>query len=245
MFSLQFTVTWDPDWFNKTEQSSKTRFVSLRINYFNESTGEQSDRDILDQSYPARYGFLPFKVESRYLKGHRSNNVTLQLVGHEIQNTTASTNHTVELPIVITTAPLDPTPPTPVPRGQTVVIALPVTFGVIALLLFGVCLWNRKTRRIELGNVMSRSRRGYTGRRTRDLFNRKNNEIQLDAAPASPPSDYHYRDMPDRPRRDGDPVGSLTGSPVRAEFEEQSTTGGHNAFRDEVSRQERERQAGY
>ncbi|KAG5953006.1 hypothetical protein E4U53_007234 [Claviceps sorghi] len=236
-----YYVTWDPDWFNKTEEASKARYVSLRINYFNETSGEQSDRDIFDQAYPASYGFLPFKVESRYLKGHRSNNITLQLVGHEIQNTTAPAFKTVELPIVVTTAPLDPTPPTPVPEGQTLVIALPVTFGVIMLLLFGGCLWNRQTRRIQLGNVMGRSRRGYTGRRTRDLF-RRSKGIRLDEAPASPTMDYH--DTPDRERRDSDALGSLTDSPVRADFEQQGTTGGHNAFRDEMNRQERERRGG-
>ncbi|KAG5984356.1 hypothetical protein E4U55_005134 [Claviceps digitariae] len=236
-----YYVTWDPDWFNNTDQFS-THFVSLRINYFNDTSGEHSDRDLLDQAHPVQYGFLPFKVESSYLKGHRSNNVTLQLVGHQIQNTTAPTNSTVELPVVITTAPLDPTPPTPVPDGQTLVIALPVTFGVIALLLIGVCLWNRQTRRIQLGNVMGRHRRGYTGRRTRDLFRRKNRGIQLDAGPPSPPAaDYH--DSPGRrPRRDSDALGSLTGSPVRADFEQQGTRGAQNAFRDEVNRQERERQ---
>ncbi|KAG6107467.1 hypothetical protein E4U14_004152 [Claviceps sp. LM454 group G7] len=238
-----YYVTWDTDWFNQTEQFSKTGFVSLRINYFNGTTGEQSDRDIFDQAYPASYGFLPFKVESRYLKGQRSNNVTLQLVGHEIQNTTAPTNKTVELPVVITTAPLDPTPPTPVPEGQTLLIALPVTFGVIVLLLVGVSLWNRQARRIELGNVMGRSRKGYTGRRTRDLFRRQNKGIQLDPAPLSPPIDY--RDMPDQPRRDSDALGSLTGSPVRADFEQQGTTGGPNTFREEMTRQERERRAGH
>ncbi|KAG6007980.1 hypothetical protein E4U21_005214 [Claviceps maximensis] len=237
-----YYVTWDPDWFNRTEQFS-THYVSLRINYFNETTGQQSDRDILDQAYPTSYGFLPFKVESRYLKGHRSNNVTFQLVGHEIQNTTAPTNSTVELPIVITTAPLDPTPPTPVPDGQTLLIALPVTFAAIVLLLIGVCLWNRQTRRIQLGNVMGRSRRGYTGRRTRDFFNRKGRGIRLDAEPASPTNGYH--DSPNRPRRDSDALGSLTGSPVRADFEQQGTRGGQNTFRDEVGRQERERRGNF
>lgn len=237
-----YYVTWDPEWFNKTEGSSKTRFVSLRINYFNETTGEQNDRDIFDQAWPASYGFLPFKVEDKYRRGHNSNNVTLQLVGHLVQNTTAPTNNSVELPIVITTAPLDPMLPTTVPTGQTLVIALPVVFGTIALLLIGGCIWNRKTRSIQLGNVMSRSRHGYTGRRTRNLFNRKNNGIQLDATPVSPPIDY--RDIPDHPRRDSEALGSLTGSPVRAHFEEQDTMGGRNAFRDEVSRQDRERRGG-
>ncbi|KAG5981990.1 hypothetical protein E4U54_006437 [Claviceps lovelessii] len=238
-----YYVTWDPDWYNRTEQSS-THFVSLRINYFNETTGEQSDRDILDQAYPAQYGFLPFKVESKYLKGRSSNNVTFQLVGHEIQNTTAPTKNTVELPVVITTAPLDPTPPTPVPDGQTLVIALPVTFGAIVLLLIGVCLWNRQARRIQLGNVMGRNRRGYTGRRTRDIFRRKNRGIQLDAEPASPPPvDYH--DTPERTRSASDALGSLTGSPVRADFEQQGTRGGQNTFREEVTRQERERRGDF
>ncbi|KAK2589633.1 hypothetical protein QQS21_012689 [Conoideocrella luteorostrata] len=236
-----YYVTWDPDWFNKTEMFMKTRFVTLQINYFNETTHENFDHDKSNRWYDVRSGVLPLTIQKDYLRGRSSNNVTFQLVGHEIQNATTATNRTVELPVVITTTTLDPSPPTPVPKGRTLVIALPVVFGTLALLLIGGCIWNRKTRSIQLGNIMSRSRNGYTGRRSRNLFNRKDNGIQLNAAPVSPPP-VDYRDIPDRRGRDGEALGSLTGSPVRAHFEEQDTTGGrHNAFRDEVRRQDRER----
>ncbi|QUC21464.1 uncharacterized protein UV8b_05707 [Ustilaginoidea virens] len=238
-----YYVTWDPDWYNAT----LSPFVSLRINYYNDTNGQISDHDVSPKSYPVSWGFLPLPVTGDNLRGHHlGNNVTLQLVGHPISNTTAATNHTVELPVTIANPPFDPTPPTPVPRGDTLKIALPVTFGVVAFLVLGVCLWNRKTRRIELGNIMSRSRRGYTGRRQRNhLFSRKDHGIQLDDA--GPPADY--RDAPDRAGRDSrdsrdshhGPAAGSPGGGGGGTFEEQDTTGGRNAFRDEVRRQERER----
>jgi hypothetical protein len=44
------------------------------------------------------------------------------------------------------------------------------------------------------------------------------------------------------PRRDSDDLDSLAGSPVVANFHGQGSTGGRNAFRDEMSRQDRLRQ---
>ncbi|KZZ93806.1 hypothetical protein AAL_05522 [Moelleriella libera RCEF 2490] len=258
-----YYVTWDPDHFNNSASSTTERFVSLRINFFNEtSPSEKVEPVVFDKTYPSGWGYIPLKVEGSYLRGRRSQNVTLQLISRLSQNSSAVTNHTVELPVVLTNAPFRKDPPTPVPQGQTLYIALPTVFGAMILLTVGLCLWNCKTRRIALGNIMSRSRHGYTGRRHRakNLFGgrRKDLGIQLKATPVSPPrSDHQYRDeAPDhhhqyqnqRYRRDSDDLGSLAGSPVRGTFEPQGTMGGHadnnynhNAFRSELYRQERER----
>jgi hypothetical protein len=240
-------VTWDPDYYNKSQATlNSTYYVSVRLDYLNTTSKEYVLLENIDRSVPAKWGYFPLAVDGKYLKGKKTNNITITLMGHEIENSIAFNNHTISLPVIVSSNPLEPNAPSNSPKGHTLTIALPVTFGVIAILLVGGCLWNRKTRRIQLGNIMSRSRNGYTGRRTRNIFNRgtKDHGIQLDTAPLSPPP-FDYRDLPERPRRDSEALGSLTGSPVRGTFEEPGSTGGRNAFRDEVRRQERERRVDF
>ncbi|KID89722.1 hypothetical protein MGU_03127 [Metarhizium guizhouense ARSEF 977] len=244
-----YYVTWDPDYYNKSAATlNSTYFVSVRLDYLNTTSNEYVLLETIDKSVPAKWGYFPLAVDGKYLKGQKhTNNITITLMGHDTENSIAYNNKSIPLPVVVSNPPLDPTAPSNAPKGKTLTIALPVTLGVIALILVGGCLWNRKTRRIELGNIMSRSRHGYTGRRTRKLFNRsrKDNGIQLDTAPLSPPP-FDYRDnVPERARRDSEALGSLTGSPVRGTFEEPGSTGGRNTFRDEVRRQERERRGDF
>ncbi|OAQ66842.1 hypothetical protein VFPPC_08351 [Pochonia chlamydosporia 170] len=243
-----YYVTWDPDYYNNTQTArlNTTYSVTLRVDYLNTTTNKYEHLETLENSVPAKWGYFSFFVDGKYLHGQkRSNNITITLMGH-VQGSLDYNNRTTPLPVVVSNPPLDPTAPSNAPKGKTLTIALPVTFGVIALLLVGGCLWNRKTRHIKLGNIMSRSRHGYTGRKTRNVFSRsrKDNGIQLDTAPLSPPP-IDYRDVPERPRRDSEALGSLTGSPVRGTFEEPGSTGGRNAFRDEVRRQERERRGDF
>lgn len=242
------TVTWDPDFYNHTAGGSagnNTLEVAVRLDYLNQSSNEMLKLDTFDR-VPASWGFWPFKLEDTHLKGNRINNVTITLLS-SLKGSNDKTK-SVALPVALTRPGLDQYTSAGGSTRQNLLIALPVSLGGCALILIGLFLWNRKTRRIQLGNIMSRSRHGYTGRRHRGLFRKgpKDNGIQLDAAPLapdSPPPTDSYRDecdAPGRPRRDSDALGSLAGSPVDPSFERQGTTG-RNAFRDELRRQEDER----
>ena len=224
---------------NQTNQTTDSYQISLRLEYLNETSGEMLFLDDFTKTVPAAWGYYVLPITKNYLSGHRSNNITVTLLGHVGQSQAA--NKSVALPLLVEYWPYDKNLPTTAPKGKTLTIALPVVFGTIAFLVIGICLWNRKTRRIQLGNIMSRSRHGYSGRRHRNLFRKQadtdtsfapDTGVELDRAGA-PISDY--RDTPD-----SDPIGNLSGSPVRGTFEEQGTTGG-NTFRDEVARQDRER----
>ncbi|UNI23589.1 hypothetical protein JDV02_009399 [Purpureocillium takamizusanense] len=257
-----YYITWDPDYYNRTSDKlagNSTYEVAVRLEYLNTTSKEMVLLDTFER-VPAAWGFRAWKVDRSFLKGNRLNNVTISLHA-SVKGSYEVTNKTLALPVAITDPDLDHTTPSPVPKGDTLVIALPVVFGTIALLVVGLCVWNRKTRRIDLGDIMSRARRrrhhGYDGRsRRRDLFRSggaggaaaKDNGIQLDATPVSPPlpggHGYYSDELPSatRPRRDSDGLGSLAGSPVDPSFERQGTTGaGRNAFRDEVARQERQK----
>ncbi|KAJ6443006.1 hypothetical protein O9K51_04185 [Purpureocillium lavendulum] len=253
-----YYITWDPDYYNSTgllkPTGNSSYEVALRLEYLNETSKEMVLLDTFER-VPAAWGFRAWNVDRSLLKGKRLNNVTMSLHA-SIKGSYEVSNKTLAVPLAITDPDLDHTTPSPVPKGDTLVIALPVVFGTIALLVVGLCIWNRKTRRIDLGNIMSRSRRrhGYDGRRRRrDMFRRgggagaKDNGIQLDDGPISPPPADYSDDLPPAGgryhRRDSDALGSLAGSPVDPSFERQGTTGGpgRNAFRDEVARQDRQR----
>ncbi|KPM40620.1 hypothetical protein AK830_g5972 [Neonectria ditissima] len=231
-----YYVTWDPDYYNKTKDNTTATEVSVRLDYLNTTSGELKELHKLDR-VPAAWGFSPLKIESKYLKGYGDHNITLTLYSNA--NGSAMKTKSTAMWVQLSKVKLPKNEDTPPIDGDTLTIALPIVFGSLVLLIVGVCLWNRKTRRISLGNIMSRKRAGYTGRKQRRMFGRKDNGIQLDtrATPLSP----EYRDAPTRPRRDSDSLDSLANSPVEPTFHQQGTTGGRNVFRDEVQRQDRER----
>ena len=232
-------MTWDPDYFNTTHDNT-TMEVAVRLDWLNETSGELVKLEDFSR-VPAKWGFWPFTIESKYLK-EEHHNITLTLLSNEKHSTAKNTSTSLWLNVAKVQLPKNK--PMTVPKGQTLTIALPTVFGAIIVLLVGGCLWNRKTRKIDLGNIMSRSRHGYSGRKTRRLFRgRKDNGIQLDTRGVNPSAEYRdeYTDAPPRPRRDSDALGSLAGSPIDPHFQQQGTTGGTNAFRDELRRQELER----
>lgn len=127
-------------------------------------------------------------------------------------------------------------------------------------------MWNRKTRTIGLGNVMSRGRRGYgvaKSRAKRMTMTMKGGRKKQQAMHNirmmdNLPEEQLYRDEPQQfdgrrdyqydadarevrmgghGRRDSD-LGSLAGTPTSEQFPRQQ---GNNAFREEMERQRRER----
>jgi len=133
-------------------------------------------------------------------------------------------------------------PKTPAPKGQSLYIALPTVFGFIILCVCGGAIYNRKQRKIGLGNIMGR-RNGYGVGKSRSqrlgLKKRKEGAIQLRDQELT--AGGQYRDVPlaqDRntplghARADSDALGSLAGTPT----EERP-----NPFRDEMMRQDRNR----
>lgn len=246
-------MTWDPDFYNQTDlPGNSTRQVAVRLDYLNRTTdksspdyGDDSKAEFvkLDETdrVPAEWGFLPLKIKGSYLKGSEPHNITLTLM-LGLQGSSDLNETSEAIPFV-----LDYHRP-PGDEGHHVenrdlIIALPVTCGSIVILCVAVCLWNRKTRRIQLGNIMSRSRHGYTGRKARRMFTRgKKNDaaIRLDEHQSAPLYEYSDHAPPQMPRRDSD-LGSLAGSPITPTFRDQDPAGGNNAFRDELRRQEEER----
>lgn len=150
--------------------------------------------------------------------------------------------------VVVTPSPSPEPTKSPVPQGEALYIALPTVLGFVALMIVGTCIWNRKHRKIGLGNIMGRGRGGYgvgKSRRQR-IFGKgvkKEQAIGLmerDGAAAVSAREGAYRDEDDewktvpgrgrarvraddveldRPRRDSDALGSLVGTPTRGNFD--------------------------
>lgn len=209
--------------------------ITPRLDIFNSSSQKwEKYKEFTESSVPAAWGYWPFNAKSDYIK--KSHNISLTLYSNSNNSLEKTKSSTLFLYLQDENFPEKAHEK--LPEGQTLIIALPVVFGSLLLLIIGGFLWNRKTRHIGLGNISGRARHGYTGRAKRRIFGARDNGIQLDTS-VPPPGEY--RDAPQRARADSDGLGSLAGSPVDANFSQQGNGGGRNAFRDEMRRQEEER----
>lgn len=150
------TVTWDPSAVNATK-------VTVTGTYLNATTGETGDEVFTSDAIKAKYSYYAWTPNKGYLKHGTGQAVNISLTlnalsaSDEDKVTHAYTGPTV----LVTKAPTYQQPAPTLPSGAALYIALPTVLGLCLVMIFGVCLWNRKTRKIGLGNVMSRSRHGY------------------------------------------------------------------------------------
>ena len=226
--------------------------VRISAHYLDAETGEKGDEVFKSPKLQAKNGFWTCNIEKHFMDNRVGNNITLTMSrlasgGNETEV------ETIEGPRVLIAKP----PRASQPSGSgankpAIYIGLPTIFGFIILCLVGTCLWNRRARRITIGNVMSRARHGGSGfplgKRSRASKQRKADErialmerelaaeggdVYRDNVPPSPPS---------IPRRDSDALGSLAGTPTedrRMDFD--GVAQGQNRFRDELKRQNNER----
>ncbi|KAL9480115.1 hypothetical protein ACSS6W_004901 [Trichoderma asperelloides] len=243
-----YYITWDPDYYNKTSFKTNTTYeITVRLDYLNRTSNEWVKLESFDDNrVPASWGFWPLKVKKDYLMGEKTNNITITLLS--APQGSNDKNSSIALPVVFQKPALPQNSKTELPTGHTLSIALPLAFGCFVFIVVGLFMWNRKSRRIELGNIMSRSRHGYNGRKARrNIFHSRKDvgSVQLHNADDHL-ADGDYHDAPIPARRDSETLGSLAGTPIHETFDQQGTSGGHrNAFRDEMARQNQERRGGY
>ncbi|KAK3330082.1 hypothetical protein B0H66DRAFT_542727 [Apodospora peruviana] len=171
---VTYYVTWDPTYFKNTTNT----IVNVKGFYDLNAT----DQAFASGSIDAGWGFYQWPV-SKDLLAHNQvveANITIQM--------TALAPDTD--PDVIT-GPMVRVIPKPKkkkhtkypPSGKALYIGLPSFFGFFFIVVIGISLWNRRIRRLGFGNVMSRTRHGYSaiGSRRDRLFggnkkNRRNNK---------------------------------------------------------------------
>ncbi|KAH7018526.1 uncharacterized protein B0I36DRAFT_368541 [Microdochium trichocladiopsis] len=239
----RYYFTWDPEYF--TPNAS----VIVAARYYNESTGEIGDEAFRSPKNLGTRGFWAYPIDSSLLRSPliSSQTIIVQIITDKAGLATrqdspdSANNLTIAGPIVSITKESGPVAEQHfnMPTGPALYIGLPAIGGFILICVIGVCLWNRKHRKINLGNIMSRSRHGYgagksarsrlrmgTSRKFKEHIQLREREIMqqqsASRSPAGPPSPY-YRDVspplpsPGRPRRDyndDEDLGSLVGTPV-------------------------------
>lgn len=237
----------------------------IAAHYYNESTKEIGDEAFRSPKKPATRGFWAFPIDASLLLGplDTSETVMLQIITDKTglatrqEGDSAATNATINGPIL--TVAKEPGPVAEqhfnMPVGPELYIGLPVIGGFVLLCVLGVCLWNRKHRKIDLGDIMSRKRHGYgagKSARTRlkmgksqkfkEHIQLREREIiqagQPSPAAGGPPSPMFYRDdspplpSPSRPRmahNDDEDLGSLVGTPTedrKMQFDGTKAAGG-------------------
>lgn len=217
--------------------------ATIRIggNYTNSTTGEAIDQAFESSKLEAKNGYWTCNIEREFMRA--GTNLTLQITA--LANG-ANATRTIEGPKVFVGTPAPYTATDyKTPTGPALYIGLPTIFGFIIVCLVGTCIWNRKSRHINLGNVMSRSRHGFPviGKKARlEKQRRANERIQLMQREVEAAGGEVYRDAPSRPRRSSDDLGSLTDTPTddrRMDFA--SVRQGGNTFRGELKKQEGEK----
>ncbi|CAL3973652.1 unnamed protein product [Diplocarpon coronariae] len=229
----KYYVTWDRDYF-----SQKNASVKIVANYVND-TGHGP---IAFESSPVLVsdGYFVWDIQKDWLQDLQTNNVTLYLnrIDPPAGAPNSLTGPTVRVKFY--EKPIYHQPPSQAPRGQSLYIALPTVFGFVILCLLGGFFWNRKSRQIGLGNVMSR-RRGYGAGKSKSQrlgLGKKGADIQLSEREVGPRR--YVETTPRRAaggceraegQRDEDGLGSLAGSPTGPDA-------GQNHLMDELRRPE-------
>ncbi|KAL1898584.1 hypothetical protein Sste5346_003488 [Sporothrix stenoceras] len=153
---ITYYVTWDPNFFSAAPNTT----VMITGNFFNETSGAITTQAFSSNALAAGWSFYAWDVEKDLLNGASSVNIRISMAYLSTGNSSthiAGPVITVANPQPYRQKPADP------PSGAALYIGLPCILGFIALMLVGTCIWNHRTRRIGLGNVMGRSRFGKLG----------------------------------------------------------------------------------
>lgn len=162
-------VTWDAKYFHSNAS------VVVAGHYYNESTKEVGDEAFRSPKNIATRGFWTYPIDGSLLRDvlNPTETIILQIIteprgsiarsSSRRQVTTDDNATTINGPIITVAKPSGPVAEQhfTVPTGAALYIGLPAAAGFILLCVLGVCLWNRKHRKIEIGNIMSRGRHGY------------------------------------------------------------------------------------
>ncbi|KAK8064552.1 hypothetical protein PG994_007190 [Apiospora phragmitis] len=258
-----YYFTWDASWFKAAPNTT----IKIQGDYVNETTGETTTQAFESATgVTASWGYWAWFADRKILQGQHAVNLSISLGALKPGGQAAGADLIRGPQILLSDPPVPKPKPVPSPAGPALYIGLPVILGFALLCIFGVCIWNARHRRIELGDLVSRGRMGSTSKSKKAA-----ERVQLMERELASDGTAMYRDLdddaqqmgspnnnspplgrPNRPRRDSDALGSLAGTPTedrRMNFQNPSVTdathrddgGRPNAFRDELRRQDGER----
>lgn len=194
-----YFVTWDSSALNSTK-------VTVTGTYLNSTTGEAGEDAFTGDELRASWSYYAWTPNKGYLSHGNGSAVRVALTMKELSSDgeTATATHAGPT-VLVTKAPSYKQSAPSLPSGAALYIGLPVIFGFCLLMICGVCAWNRRTRHIGLGNIMSRGRHGYgiaksrAKRMTRTMRGGKKDRTMHNIRMMdNVPEDQMYRDEPQR-----------------------------------------------
>jgi hypothetical protein len=196
----------------------------VQVNYVDASNGGPQAYES-DQT-PNNWGFISWTPTKSLLQGYSSNNLTLYMT-NLVAGVDGAVVSRMGPNITLTTRPATKYIAPKLTEGQkkeVLFIALPTTLGFCILIILGLYFWNRKERRIGLGNVMGRKRGYGVGKSKRQRLRLgKKNAIVLQERDRELTSEGVYRDTPTSSgpgggalhrRADSDALASLVETPT-------------------------------
>jgi hypothetical protein len=118
---------------------------------------------------PKEHGLTTVTIDSAWLEGWDARNFTLVWVSYAPGASTNDPKHT-SYNVTVAVKPaehLPAGPPTKAPDKQSLLIALPVALGAVLLIVLGLFCGMSSHRKIGLGSIMGRGRRGYGTNKSR------------------------------------------------------------------------------
>jgi hypothetical protein len=124
----------------------------------------------ISDKQPTYLGYTTVTILPAWLEGWDSRNMTLVWVSYAPGASSASDPRHTSYNVTLAVPPvqhLPAPPPTPAPDKKSLLIALPLSLGAVLLVVLGLFFGMRSHRRIMLGSVMGRGRRGYGAGKSR------------------------------------------------------------------------------
>lgn len=148
-----YYVTWNADFYplNAT--------ITIELRYSNSSEGDSA---FTSERTDNSYGYIPLRMRSEWLQGKSRNSLTLYII--ELDSTSDRRASARQGPTVT----LHPRPvehyqaPPPLPFNKlALIIGLPVSLGVVILIVSGLFFGMRRTRKIGVEHARKSRGKGY------------------------------------------------------------------------------------
>jgi hypothetical protein len=153
--ALTAQVDWNPAAFPAANTT-----IRIALQY----TNDTSRVAWISDNQPTYAGTTTVKILAAYLDGWDQRNMSLVWVSYGPGGSSTNDPRHIAYNVTLAVAPpqhLPAPPPTPAPDRHSLLIALPVSLGAVLLVVLGLFFGMRSHRRIALGSVMGRGRRGY------------------------------------------------------------------------------------
>lgn len=148
-------MTWDTSVINGTK-------VNVIGTYINATTGEAGDQAFTSDDIRKSWGYYAWTPSNNMLKKGSGKAVNISITLNVLASDEETVTKTYTGPtVLVSKTPTYHQKSPSLPSGAALYIGLPVVFGFCLIMVCGVCMWNRKSRKIGLGNIMSRGRHGY------------------------------------------------------------------------------------